>query len=90
MAKQLRNAIAKMETKAEKQDAVTYTSTPEPKVCYCLEKQLQEGDCCDQSARTQVPKNIFSPSLTLDDVDEEEVARQLTLIEYEVNHKPFT
>jgi len=33
----------------------------------------------------QVPKNIFSPSLTLDDVDEEEIARQLTLIEYEVS-----
>jgi hypothetical protein len=33
-----------------------------------------------------VPKNIsvFSPNLTLDDIDEEEIARQLTLIEYEV------
>jgi len=61
MAKQLRNAIAKMESKGEKPDTITYTSTPEPKV----------------------PKNIFSPSLTLDDVDDEEIARQLTLIEYE-------
>ncbi len=38
-------------------------------------------------ARAQVPKNIsvFSPNLTLDDIDEEEIARQLTLIEYEVS-----
>jgi aspartate carbamoyltransferase regulatory subunit len=37
-------------------------------------------------ALAQVPKNIsvFSPNLTLDDIDEEEIARQLTLIEYEV------
>ncbi|KYQ96804.1 Ras guanine nucleotide exchange factor [Tieghemostelium lacteum] len=30
----------------------------------------------------RVPKNIFSPTLTLDDVDEEEIARQLCLIDF--------
>ena len=29
----------------------------------------------------KVPKNIFSPTLTLDDVPKEEIARQLTLID---------
>ncbi len=32
----------------------------------------------------RVPKNIFSPSLSLDDVDEEEIARQLTIIQYQL------
>ncbi|KAL6080050.1 Ras guanine nucleotide exchange factor [Balamuthia mandrillaris] len=32
----------------------------------------------------KVPKNIFSPTLTLDAVDEEEIARQLTLLEFEL------
>jgi hypothetical protein len=31
----------------------------------------------------QVPKNIFSPTLSLDDIDEEEVARQMTIVDYE-------
>lgn len=31
----------------------------------------------------KVPKNIFSPKLDLDDVDEEEIARQLCLIDFE-------
>eukprot|EP00003_Mantamonas_plastica_P006182 TRINITY_DN1500_c2_g1_i7.p1 TRINITY_DN1500_c2_g1~~TRINITY_DN1500_c2_g1_i7.p1 ORF type:complete len:257 (+),score=102.48 TRINITY_DN1500_c2_g1_i7:166-936(+) len=30
----------------------------------------------------KVPKNIFSPSLALADIDEEEVARQLTILEF--------
>ncbi|KAJ3443426.1 ras guanine nucleotide exchange factor i-related [Anaeramoeba flamelloides] len=34
-----------------------------------------------------VPKNIFSPTLTLDSIDEEEVARQLTLIDFEMYSK---
>lgn len=84
MAKQLRNAIAKLESKAgEKLDAVTYASTPEPKVeSYLFDSSsVRTADQIEM----QVPKNIFSPSLTLDDVDEEEIARQLTLIEYEVH-----
>jgi len=32
----------------------------------------------------KVPKNIFSPSLCWSDVDEEEIARQFTLIEYDL------
>jgi hypothetical protein len=31
-----------------------------------------------------VPKNIFSPTLSLDDIDEEEVARQMTILDYEL------
>jgi hypothetical protein len=31
-----------------------------------------------------VPKNIFSPTLTILDVDEEEIARQLTLVSHEM------
>ncbi|KAF2074646.1 hypothetical protein CYY_004041 [Polysphondylium violaceum] len=30
----------------------------------------------------KVPKNIFSPTLTFDDIDEEEIARQLCLIDF--------
>lgn len=37
--------------------------------------------------RPIVPKNIFSPNLKWDDVDEEELARQLTLIEFEYFYK---
>lgn len=37
--------------------------------------------------RPIVPKNIFSPHLRWDDVDEEEIARQLTLIEFEYFYK---
>lgn len=37
--------------------------------------------------RPIVPKNIFSPHLRWDDVDEEELARQLTLIEFEFFYK---
>jgi len=43
----------------------------------------------------KVPKNIFSPLLTLADVDEEEIARQLTLLDFEmynliqVRHVPY-
>lgn len=32
----------------------------------------------------KIPKNIFSPTLSLDDVDEEEIARQLTLIDFQL------
>eukprot|EP01103_Thecamoeba_quadrilineata_P010656 TRINITY_DN2359_c0_g1_i1.p1 TRINITY_DN2359_c0_g1~~TRINITY_DN2359_c0_g1_i1.p1 ORF type:complete len:544 (-),score=96.76 TRINITY_DN2359_c0_g1_i1:185-1816(-) len=32
----------------------------------------------------KVPKNIFSPSLSLDEIHEEEIARQLTLIDYSI------
>jgi hypothetical protein len=64
MAKQLRNAIAKMESGGEK--------APEPSNAFGVPPE------------PKVPKNIFSPTLTLDDVDEEEIARQLTLLEYEI------
>lgn len=37
--------------------------------------------------RPIVPKNIFSPHLRWDEVDEEEIARQLTLIEFEYFYK---
>jgi len=37
--------------------------------------------------RPIVPKNVFSPNLTWEDVDEEELARQLTLIEFEYIYK---
>lgn len=37
--------------------------------------------------RPIVPKNIFSPHLTWMDVEEEEIARQLTLIEFEYFYK---
>ncbi|GAM21618.1 hypothetical protein SAMD00019534_047930 [Acytostelium subglobosum LB1] len=32
----------------------------------------------------KVPKNIFSPTLTFDDIDEEEIARQLCLIDFQM------
>ncbi|KAJ5074401.1 guanine nucleotide exchange factor [Anaeramoeba ignava] len=32
----------------------------------------------------KIPKNIFSPKLTLNDIDEEEIARQLTLYEFNI------
>ncbi|KAJ3437416.1 ras guanine nucleotide exchange factor i-related [Anaeramoeba flamelloides] len=32
----------------------------------------------------KVPKNIFSPNLSVFDVDEEEIARQITLIEFDI------
>lgn len=32
----------------------------------------------------KVPRNIFSPSLDIHDVDEEEIARQLTLVEFDI------
>jgi hypothetical protein len=37
--------------------------------------------------RPIVPKNIFSPNLAWEDVDDEEIARQLTLIEFEYFYK---
>ncbi|KAJ6248620.1 ras guanine nucleotide exchange factor i-related [Anaeramoeba flamelloides] len=35
----------------------------------------------------KVPKNIFSPDLSLFDIDEEEIARQLTLLEFNIYQK---
>lgn len=35
----------------------------------------------------QIPKNIFSPTLSLDDIDEEEIARQITIIDYNLYEK---
>ncbi|KAJ6232182.1 ras guanine nucleotide exchange factor i-related [Anaeramoeba flamelloides] len=35
----------------------------------------------------KVPKNIFSPDLSLFDIDEEEIARQLTLFEFQIYQK---
>jgi hypothetical protein len=32
----------------------------------------------------KVPKNIFSPTLSIDDIDEEELARQLSLLHFDM------
>lgn len=37
-----------------------------------------------QYPEPKVPKNIFSPTLVIDDVDEEEIARQLTVVDFEL------
>lgn len=50
-------------------------STNSIKVCTTTSGSLKEP-------RAIVPKNIFSPTLTWEDIDDEEIARQLTLIEY--------
>lgn len=45
-------------------------------------------DFGDQEApRPNVPKNIFSPTLSWLDIDEEELARQLTLIEFDTFYR---
>jgi hypothetical protein len=48
----------------------------------------------------KVPRNVFSPSLSLMDINDEELARQLTLMEFEtfrairvrhpISHPPFS
>jgi len=35
-----------------------------------------------ENVEPKVPKNIYSPTLTLDDIDEEEIARQLSVIDW--------
>eukprot|EP01122_Echinamoeba_exundans_P011028 TRINITY_DN4253_c0_g1_i2.p1 TRINITY_DN4253_c0_g1~~TRINITY_DN4253_c0_g1_i2.p1 ORF type:complete len:584 (-),score=110.29 TRINITY_DN4253_c0_g1_i2:150-1901(-) len=37
-----------------------------------------------QQPEPKVPKNIFSPTLVIDDVEEEEIARQLTVVDFEL------
>jgi hypothetical protein len=45
------------------------------------------GEFSEEAPRPIVPKNIFAASLTWMDVDEEEIARQLTLIEFDTFRK---
>jgi hypothetical protein len=37
-----------------------------------------------QQPEPKVPKNIFSPTLVIDDIEEEEIARQLTVVDFEL------
>lgn len=43
---------------------------------------LLDSSTGSKEPRPIVPKNIFSPTLTWEDIDDEEIARQLTLIEF--------
>ncbi|KAJ3444236.1 ras guanine nucleotide exchange factor i-related [Anaeramoeba flamelloides] len=56
-------------------------------------RKLENSKVSIQTSQTvappepKVPKNIFSPNLSFFDIDEEEIARQLTLIEFEIYSK---
>ncbi|KAJ6242312.1 ras guanine nucleotide exchange factor i-related [Anaeramoeba flamelloides] len=55
-------------------------------------KNLRKGDNKEKSnnqtpPEPKVPKNIFRKSLTLFDIDEEEIARQISLIDFEIFSK---
>ncbi|KAJ6234200.1 ras guanine nucleotide exchange factor i-related [Anaeramoeba flamelloides] len=57
-----------------------------------IERNLNENDESKENTYKtppdpKLPKNIFSPKLNLFDVDEEEIARQLTLIEFKIYSK---
>ncbi|XP_049850368.1 ras guanine nucleotide exchange factor A-like [Schistocerca gregaria] len=71
-----------------------------PKYAYLLLKLIEERSSkvssrsfstvftySEEPPRPILPKNIFWPNLTIDDIDEEEIARQLTLIEFEGFYK---
>ena len=48
---------------------------------------ISERKYSDKPPEPKVPRNIFSPTLTLDDVDEEEIARQLSIIDFRFYQK---
>ncbi|KAJ6227905.1 ras guanine nucleotide exchange factor i-related [Anaeramoeba flamelloides] len=57
-----------------------------------IERNLNGNDEQKENSNVEMPepklpKNVFSPKLSLFDVDEEEIARQLTLIEFKIYSK---
>eukprot|EP01112_Ceratiomyxa_fruticulosa_P011145 TRINITY_DN3001_c0_g1_i1.p1 TRINITY_DN3001_c0_g1~~TRINITY_DN3001_c0_g1_i1.p1 ORF type:complete len:583 (-),score=79.47 TRINITY_DN3001_c0_g1_i1:85-1833(-) len=70
-AKGLRTVIAKMESS----DPQNFSSKS---------NEEQSNASSREPPEPKVPKNIFSPTLTLDDIDEEEIARQLCVIDHDL------
>lgn len=49
-----------------------------------IEEEKKKTIFAEESPEAKVPREIFSPKLSLAMIDEEEIARQLTLLEFSI------